>query len=371
MAEEERLKKQLDDAQKEIDKLNADAARFKDIKEGLEKQITEMGDQHQVPVDKKTVYVTRERKISKFAGRPRNEHDLDVDDWLADINQYIADLNESQKLDTILSHLVGEAKDEVKLLPDEDKDTSVKILSFLKKTFKSVESIVNLTQQLSNRVQKDDESVQSYSLSLLKLQQRINRKEAGVAPDEMVKSRFLEGIQNDALKRDLKKLAKANSRLTFSDLRKLVLTEIQDDIAAQPKVIKAKSAETKVTLTTEQQLLKQMELMNQTMLTFQQQQLEMMSKLCVAGVSNPSFRQESQGTNKKSDYVQTSTSAGAGRVSKPRKGPCEFCGKLGHVIGECWKKKNRDKRNANQQSVVHSQSTESTTQQGNASHPLK
>lgn len=373
----EGLQQQLQQAQNEIERLSAAADTFKETRDNLQDEIKKLEEaaKNQISTsDKKTVYVTRERKITKFFGRPRTDSDQDVEDWITDIKQYITDLEDSQKVDTILSHLAGEAKDEVKLLEDEDKDTAEKILNFLQKTFKSVDSIVKLTQQLSNRVQKDDESVQSYSLSLLKLQNKINRKEKGVAPDEMVKSRFLEGIQNEALKRDLKKLAKVDSTLTFPAFRKLVLTEIQDDTAAQPKTIKTKSAETKTVLTTEQQLIKQMEMMNKTMQNMQQQQLEMMSKV-IGAVQRPTFNQNKSrfnssqkeyGGDKKPDNQLTSSRPEGSSTGRRMKGPCYYCGKLGHVISECWKKKNRNKTNSGPtQSVVQTQSTEVQTQQGN------
>ena len=73
----------------------------------------------------RTVVITRERKLPKFSGRPATDSDPEVAEWMREIRQHVAELPESQKIDTIVGNLTGDARDEVQLLEEGEKGTAV------------------------------------------------------------------------------------------------------------------------------------------------------------------------------------------------------------------------------------------------------
>ena len=176
----------------------------------------------------RTVVITHERKLPKFSGRPATDSDPEVGEWTREIRQHVAELPESQKIDTIVGNLTGDARDEVQLLEEGEKDTAEKILQFLWRTYRPIETLAELTLKLATRKQRPDETVQSYSLALMKLHQRIKKRDKGTLSEDSVKSTFVESMRDFALRRELRKLAKVNATMTFAQFRSLALEEFPE-----------------------------------------------------------------------------------------------------------------------------------------------
>ena len=142
----------------------------------------------------KTVLISQERKLQKLNGRPKTESDPEVSDWISDMKVHVEELDENQKIDTIMGHLGGEAKDEVKLRPLADRNTADKILAIIDSSFRDTASIAVLSQTLFNRVQQPTETIQSYSLALLKLNEKIKQKGGAALDDFALIDKFVEGL---------------------------------------------------------------------------------------------------------------------------------------------------------------------------------
>lgn len=289
----------------------------------------------------KTVLITRERKLQKLTGRPKTDADPEVGDWLSDIRQHIEELDESQKIDTIMGYLGGSAKDEVKLRPDTERNTADKILHIIETTFKVTDSLASLSQTLYNRTQEQGETVQSYSLALLKLNSKIQKK-GGVALDSIaLTDKFIEGLLDPSLRRDMRRLNKEHPRLTFVQFREKVLDLVQEDEVEIQKKKTVKTAEVKAESDLAELLKQQMELQKQTtaaLTALQQQQQKTDEKVAQLMKQQKPTAGPSQATTTKSDDVRP-------RSRSRQIGPCFICGKLGHIAKNCWDNpKNKDKR---------------------------
>ena len=76
-----------------------------------------------------------------------------------------------------MDHLTGEAKDEVRIRPGPERNSASKILQILRDSFQECESVAQLQNLFYKRDQKADESLQLYSLALMKIVGRIAKKD--------------------------------------------------------------------------------------------------------------------------------------------------------------------------------------------------
>ena len=279
---------------------------------------------------KSRVVVTRERKLQKLAGRPKTSTDVEVSDWLIDIRQHIADLDETQKLDIIMGHITGGVREEVRLRAEAERDTAEKIFKIIEDNFKEVDSLASLNKKFFNRTQEAKESVQSFSRALMKFNSRIQQKGGTALDDKTLNLKLIDGLSDSSLKRELRRLDKEDEALTFTAFRQRVLEIVADD---ECDVEVAKDREVKVNPESEMvALLKQsMELQKQT--------LEELKKHNSGATSKP------PPAAKSSDASKATTPAENPRFPPSPYGPCYICGKSGHTAYRCYfnKKNKRDK----------------------------
>ena len=294
----------------------------------------------------RTVVITCERTLPKFSGRPATDSDPEVGEWTREIRQHVVELPESQKIDTIVGNLTGDARDEVQLLEEGETGTAEKILQFLWRTYRPIETLAELTLKMATRKQRPDETVQSYSLALMKLHQRIKKRDKGTLSEASIKSTFVESVRDFTLRRELRKLAKANATMTFAQFRSLALKEFPEEcISAESSSSKEVSGSKPSNLRTSEQkvitpqeiMLQQIEMQkeaNRVMMEMQQQQTKMMMELTkmsqrcqslqdspVQHLSAPQPSQERRGS------AEGRGGRGAQAQRDPRRrGPCYKCG---------------------------------------------
>ena len=119
----------------------------------------------------KPVYVAREKKLSKLSGIPKKDTDLLVSDWIDDTKEHLNTIsNEKVKVEFLMDHISGAAKDELRVRPKQEKDTTEKILNLICILYDEIESISQLQQTFFQRNQRGSESLEDYSLTLLKIE---------------------------------------------------------------------------------------------------------------------------------------------------------------------------------------------------------
>ena len=145
----------------------------------------------------KPVYVVREKKLSKLSGIPKKDTDLLVSDWIDDAKEHLNTIsNEKVKVEFLMEHIFGAAKDELHFRPKQEKDTAEKILNLIHILYDEIESISQIQQTFVQRNQRGSESLEDYSLTLLKIANQITKRSENALGDKDIalKDRFVEGI---------------------------------------------------------------------------------------------------------------------------------------------------------------------------------
>lgn len=68
----------------------------------------------------KHTFVAKNLKLRTFSGRPKNDGNLSIDDWIDDLEIALTARarTDAQKVDLIYTHLKGQAKEEIKFRAD-------------------------------------------------------------------------------------------------------------------------------------------------------------------------------------------------------------------------------------------------------------
>ena len=184
------------------------------------------------------MYVSRERKLPKLIGRPRDVEDCDVIDWLEDIKSSIKArrMSEVDRFDFLMEHLVGEAKSEMRLRFRSDRD-SEKLLLAIEESYGTTDSTTTLKKEFYRRDQQETESFEEYSLALVRIADRIaqrdNQDEDNLATE--LKERLTEGVSDRHFRRELRRLSLDEPELTFWAFRARATKWLGDDTTKQGK----------------------------------------------------------------------------------------------------------------------------------------
>lgn len=172
------------------------------------------------------VYLSKERKIQIFQGWPTKTSDPEVHMWLEDAKLAVTSMTgEDRKVDYLMDHLSGEAKDEVRMHQPPDRDTADKILKILTDVYSNTESVAQLQTAFFQRKQRLDEPLQHYSLELMKMMAKIVKKDDKSVgdPDLMLTEMFINGVRDRQLHRDLRRQALEHPSMKFEEFRIQVL----------------------------------------------------------------------------------------------------------------------------------------------------
>lgn len=113
----------------------------------------------------KTVYINKNRELETFSGRPVKETDPAAEEWIEDAIHHLKTItgNDAQ-VEFLYAHLQGQAKDEIRIRPEQDKSSATKMLDVIRTTFQEAETVGQLQQRFYQRNQNKGETVQEYSL---------------------------------------------------------------------------------------------------------------------------------------------------------------------------------------------------------------
>ena len=312
----------------------------------------------------KTVYISKDKKLDKFSGRPVKDTDPTAFEWVEDANHHLKNISgETAQLEFIYDHLMGQAKDEIRIRPESDRNTASKVLDIIKTVFEDAETVGQLQQRFYQRCQKSNESLQTYSLVLMKLMDRITKKDKKVLGDKdlMLKERFIDGVSDSLLRREMKRFSFEHKDLNFIDFRQMILKWTEDESVATLKSISAEDEEAvinqevsakhvsskskvgEVSIGGQKELYDLLQ-KQQDMLKEQQKQLDLLTKLVAKNDAPNSEPQLVQNTGRGGFPFQGS-GRGRGRGSRGRgQGrTCYGCGGIGHYVRDCPTKKKGQK----------------------------
>lgn len=148
----------------------------------------------------------------------------DFSDWIENIEKHVnlRYKKEEEKVMFLMEHLDTVSKLEVKFRCKIDKATLSEIVKILKDIHQPSESLVVLQQNFYSRNQHHGESLETYATELMKQLTRITDEDPKLYKDKdkIIKEKFAEGIENIALRRELKRLNDERPSLQFWELRK-------------------------------------------------------------------------------------------------------------------------------------------------------
>ncbi|CAG2252037.1 unnamed protein product [Mytilus edulis] len=240
---EEKLQKEVDELSKKLYHMHKEKGENLQLKQQLEhnNKIIE-----QLQKSTKTVYVAKERPFTKLSGRPEKDKDPIISDWLEDAREHLVTIpDEKAKIDFLMQNLISPAKDEIRLRPLLERDSAAKILLLIHSIYDGDDSVSQLQQLFFQRNQKENETLQDYSLNLMKIFDQINKRDNTVLgdKDKVLKDRFIEGIKEPHLKREVKRFSYEHKTMKFLEFRQEVLLWVNENTQSWKVKLQMQDAE--------------------------------------------------------------------------------------------------------------------------------
>ena len=177
-------------------------------------------------------------KLAKFHGTPSKPGDPTILEWLTEFDEYCRHykLKEEDKIQALLAHLTGPAKEEVQCQDASVRSRFSSLEQALRNRFAPQETVQALSTQLHARVQQPAESLAEFSSALLRLYDRMEEAASSDERDALkklrdntLKERFIRGVRDKLVQRDLRRISVGKPSLTFHCMRREVLELYQDD----------------------------------------------------------------------------------------------------------------------------------------------
>ena len=141
-----------------------------------------------------------------------------ISDWLEDAREHLITMpDEKSRIDFPMQNLISPAKDEIRLRRLLERDTANEILYLIHSIYDGDDSVTQLQELFFQRNQKDDETLQDYSLNLMNIFDQIIKRDNTVLgdKDKVHKDRFIEGIKEPHLKREAKRCSFEHKTMQF------------------------------------------------------------------------------------------------------------------------------------------------------------
>ena len=294
-----------------------------------------------------------EKSVRRFTGQS-GHNDLVV--WLEDIEsawRQRPNQSDPERAAYLWSHLGTDVREELSCQGVDRRDKDA-ILEALQETYGDSRSLSSLSLAFHTTRQEGYEGVRQFSTRLhaafVDLNRQHRRLNIAQVDEACLKSQFVEGIRDEHLKLNIRQHSIANPNATFQDLRKTVLSwkperegaatcsGIKSEVQGQTSSLEAKIHElfieqNKVLAAQAESLRQQAEkvdCLTRTVETLQKQK-------------NEAENRRGETTNKKED----GSMSGQPKSSLSDNRACHYCGKLGHFVAECRKKK-RDREQQGQ-----------------------
>lgn len=177
------------------------------------------------------VYVPRERKCSKFTGKLSVDL-LTVDQWVKEARRCLEarPMSDAEQVLFLYDHLNGGAKAEVEFHNASQRDTADKIIKILIDNFSCSKSYVAAQLSFFQRHQKEGESLRDFSHALKTLMDSVIKKTPGglLNSDRVLRDQFAEGVNDDMLRRELKRRLALDPDMDFLALRGVAIKWLEE-----------------------------------------------------------------------------------------------------------------------------------------------
>lgn len=171
------------------------------------------------PVVERLVYVPRDRKCPMFRGKTG----LSVSEWSEEVQACMRarHLSRADQAAFIYDHLEGEAREEMRYRPREEREDPDKILDILQDLYGCSKSYVSLQEDFFSRKQQEGETLQEFSHALMNLMDRVVTNAPNGLPNSSVllRDQFVEHVYDCALRRELKQYVRRQPTATLLDVR--------------------------------------------------------------------------------------------------------------------------------------------------------
>lgn len=174
---------------------------------------------------KQIVVFPRDKKINNFTGR-KTEGDQPVEDFIDElkITFEARDMTSAERVDFIMSHLEGPAKEEVRMYSKKERSNPDFLLEVLTQAFGEKRSSSQLLKLFYERKQKENETLRAYSYSLNELLKSATKADPKAVPDpeKTLRDQFADNVRDPFLRKELKKFIRERNP-PFLDLREEAL----------------------------------------------------------------------------------------------------------------------------------------------------
>ncbi|XP_048833172.1 uncharacterized protein LOC125709115 [Brienomyrus brachyistius] len=171
------------------------------------------------PGVERVVLFSRDRKCPMFRGRLG----LSIYEWVEEVQACIRarQIALADQALFMMDHLEGEAREEIKYRPREDRENPERIIAILQELYGCKQSYVALQEAFFSRRQQEGEGLQEFSLALLSLMGKVTQAAPGAVPNAevLLRDQFIEYVRDGALRRELKRFVRHQPTATLLDAR--------------------------------------------------------------------------------------------------------------------------------------------------------
>ncbi|XP_071806964.1 uncharacterized protein [Asterias amurensis] len=174
------------------------------------------------------VVIPRDRG-TKLSGKPTSDRDPEVREWAEDMLRLTKDMSDEEGAQIVLDHLAGSARAEVRLCPPLVRSTPTRIIEHIMLTYACHETPSTRWEEFYGRRQRRGESIQEFSLNLLKLLRKVETATSADSPllenkNAILIERFSSGLADASLRREVRRYTQEKEDIEFADLRNTVLS---------------------------------------------------------------------------------------------------------------------------------------------------
>lgn len=172
-----------------------------------------------VPTER-LVFIPREKKCPTFRGSVG----IGIEEWKEEAVACMRarHLSIIEKAYFLFDHLEGEAREEIRYRPREERENPEKILEILQELYGCPQSYVALQEAFFSRKQQEEESLLEFSIALMTLMDKVKRRapEGIINADVLLRDQFVEYVREGALRRALKSFIRIKPLATLIEVRK-------------------------------------------------------------------------------------------------------------------------------------------------------